>query len=130
VWKNVTNGISQEWNAARKAANKIFLSVASDSIHTALTQVRRRVDTAYSKLQNAESYVESLENSLHIEEWWTEASPEYKLFYQENVLTNYEWALDELERLVVMQLFELAKMSTSGTGMGIVLLRVYVNADF
>ena len=39
------------------------------------------------------------------------------MFYQETVLTNYERALDELERLVVMRLFELAKMSASGTGL-------------
>jgi hypothetical protein len=44
------------------------------------------------------------------------ASPEYKMFYQENVVTSYERALDELERLIVMRLFELTKMSTSGTG--------------
>jgi hypothetical protein len=60
--------------------------------------------------------VESLENSLNVEERWTEAAPEYKTFFQENILTSYERALDELERLVVMRLFELAKMGTSGTG--------------
>ena len=81
-----------------------------------ISQVHRRVDTAYSKLQNAESYVETLENSLQIEERWSTASPEYESFYQENVLTNYERSLDELERLVVMRLFELVKMSASGTG--------------
>jgi hypothetical protein len=128
---NVANRISQEWHAARKAANEIFSSIASGPIHIAVTQVRRRVDTAYSKLQNAESYVESLENSLNIEERWTEASPEYKTFFQENVLTSYERALDDLERLVVMRLFELAKMGTSGTGAYIMfILRIYANASF
>jgi hypothetical protein len=112
-----TNRFRQEWNAARTAANEIFSSIASGPIHVAVNNVRRRVETAYSKLQYAESYVESLENGLNIEERWTEASPEYKSFYQENVLTSYERALDELERLVVMRLFELTKMSTSGTGM-------------
>ena len=102
VVMNVANRISQEWYAARKVANEIFSSIASSPIHIALMQVRRCVDTAYSKLQNAESYVESLENSLNIEERWTEASPEYKTFFQENVLTSYERALNDLERLVVM----------------------------
>ncbi|KAF8224589.1 hypothetical protein L208DRAFT_1193180, partial [Tricholoma matsutake] len=64
----------------------------------------------------AESYVESLENSLNIEERWTAASPEYQSFYQQTVQMSYERVLDELECLVVMQLFELTKMSTSGTG--------------
>lgn len=85
-------------------------------IHLVINQVRRRVDTAYTKLQNAETYVETLENSLQIKERWTEASPEYKTFFRETVLTKYEQALDELERLVVMRLFELAKMSSSGIG--------------
>ena len=107
----------QEWTDARAAANNVFTTVASSQIHAAITQVQRRVDTAYSKLQNAESYVESLENSLNVEERWSTTSPEYQSFYQQNVQTNYERALDELERLVVMRLFKLAKMSTSGTGM-------------
>ena len=94
----------------------MLTSPAFGNINTALSQARCCVDTAYSKLQNAESYVESIENSLQIEEWWTMASLEYKMFYQENVVTSYERALDELERLIVMRLFELTKMSTSGTG--------------
>jgi hypothetical protein len=106
----------QEWTDARAASNTVFTSIASGPIHVAITQARRRVDTAYSKLQNAESYVENLENNLGIEERWSNISPEYQAFYQQNVQTSYERALDELERLVVMRLFELTKMSTSGTG--------------
>ncbi|KIL53806.1 hypothetical protein M378DRAFT_43826, partial [Amanita muscaria Koide BX008] len=64
----------------------------------------------------AESYVSALEDDLQIEERWTQATPDYKKFYQETVLTKYQRALDELERLVVMRLFELVKMSSSGTG--------------
>ncbi|KAM6494952.1 hypothetical protein JOM56_009575 [Amanita muscaria] len=69
-----------------------------------------------AKIQHAEEYVGTLEAELNIREHWTESTPEYKEFYQQNVLTQYSWALDELERLVVMRLFELAKMSLSGTG--------------
>jgi hypothetical protein len=83
----------------------------------AINQVWCRVDTAYSNLQNAKSYVETLENSLNIVERWTAASAEYQTYHQANVQTNYERALDKLEQLVVMRLFELTKMSTSGTGM-------------
>ena len=106
----------QEWVAARSTANNIFTSVASPQINVAITQVWRRVYTAYSKLQHAESYVEMLENSLGVMEQWTAASAEYQTYHQANVQTNYKRALDELERLVVMRLFELMKMSTSGTG--------------
>jgi hypothetical protein len=50
-------------------------------------------------------------------ERWTAASVEYQTYHQANVQTNYERALDELEQLVVMRLFKLMKISTSGTGM-------------
>lgn len=108
--------IRQEWIAAQAAANKVFTSITSEPIHMAINHAWRHVDTAYSKLQNAESYVETIENGLNIEERWTAASPEYQSFFQANVQTNYERALDELEQLVVMRLFELAKLSYSGTG--------------
>jgi hypothetical protein len=68
------------------------------------------------KLQNAETLVSSLERSLNIEERWTSASPEFQIFHEENVRTKYCEALDELEGLVVMRIFELAKMSVSGLG--------------
>lgn len=111
-----SNKNSQEWRDALAAANGIFTSPASEDIHIVIKQAQRRVDTAFSRLQNAETYVESLENNLGIEERWTAASSEYNIYHQENVVTNYVQALDELERLVVMQLFELVKMSSSGTG--------------
>jgi hypothetical protein len=120
----------QEWIDARAASNTVFTSVASGPIHVAITQARRRVDTAYSKLQNAESYVENLENNLGVEERWSNISPEYQEFYQQNVQTNYERALDELERLVVMRLFELTKMSTSGTGTTRMCLSILINCSF
>src|ERR1700733_6680532 len=71
----------QEWTDARAATNNIFTTVASGQIYTAITQVQWRVDTAYSKLQNAESYVESLDHSLNVEEHWSTTSPEYQSFY-------------------------------------------------
>ena len=124
----IFNRNSREWNDACTAANNIFMlpTSASGQIHLILNQACHRIDTAYSKLQNAESYVETIENTLQIEERWTEASPEYKAFFQENVLTNYERALDDLERLVVMRLFELAKISSLGTGMPFTPLLKYV----
>ena len=57
-----------------------------------------------------------LEELLNISEWWTPESPEYTKYHQEIFLTSYWKAIDELEQLVVMRLFELTKMSASGTG--------------
>lgn len=69
--------------------------------------------------------IESLEATLEIRERWSESSPEYQTYHQENVLTNYRTALNELERLIVMRLSELIKISTSGTGFFICCSFVY-----
>ena len=98
----IFNRISQEWSDAHTAANEVFTSPACGQIHLIINQAHCQIDMAYLKLQNAESYVETLENALQIEERWTDASPEYKALVQENVFTNYEHALDELEWLVVI----------------------------
>lgn len=57
-----------------------------------------------------------IEASLRVKDRWTPDHPEYKEYYQETVVTQYQKAVDELERLVVMRLFELAKIRASGTG--------------
>ena len=41
---------------------------------------------------------------------------EYQRYKAEATLVKYRVALDELERLVVMRLFELSKMAMSSTG--------------
>jgi len=45
---------------------------------------------------------------------------EYKQYHEENIKMKYQEAIDHLERLVVMRLFELTKLCSSG--IGIVLL--------
>ena len=81
-----------------------------------MNQARCRLDAALVKVQHMEEYVFALEAELDIQERWTESTPEYQEFHQLNICTTYSKALDELERLVVMRLFELVKMSASGTG--------------
>lgn len=85
-------------------------------MHVTLNQARVRVDGAYSKLQNAEAMASHLEIQLGIEKRWQVGSENYNHFREEASLLNYRTALDELERLVVMHLFELSKLSLSGTG--------------
>jgi hypothetical protein len=75
------------------------------------------VDLAAEKRAETEHMVERLESLLNISERWTEDSPDFQKFHQENLLTDYWKSIDELERLVVMRLFELTKLSASGTGM-------------
>ena len=85
-------------------------------MYLALNQARVRVDTAYSKLQNMEELAGHLEVQLGIDKWWEIGSEHYNWFREEALLLKYHSALDELERLVVMRLFELSKLSLSGTG--------------
>lgn len=104
---------------AREAANHALVDVlvgGFQQMHIAINQARIRVDGAYSKLQNAEAMALHLEIQLGIDKRWELGSEPYNHFRQEASLLNYRTALDELERLIVMRLFELSKLSLSGTG--------------
>lgn len=57
-----------------------------------------------------------VEIQLAMEVRWEIGGPEYNQFKMEARLGKYCTALNELERLVVMRLFELSKVSLSGTG--------------
>lgn len=75
------------------------------------------MDLTAVKMEAAQAHVLTLEARLQITERWTPSSSEYQKYHEENVKTQYQKAIDELERLVVMRLFELTKMNASGTGM-------------
>ncbi|KAG2108918.1 uncharacterized protein F5147DRAFT_745618 [Suillus discolor] len=101
----------REWDLAREAANRSLVEIHTDSLndmHVALNQARVRVDMAYSKLQNTEGSAAHLETQLGIDKQWE--------IGKEASLLKYCSALDDLECLVVMRLFELSKLSLSGTG--------------
>jgi len=85
-------------------------------INALLSRARHYVDTAYAQLQNAEALAAHVETQLGLEQHWEIGCPEYMEFKEEATLGKYRTALNELERLVVMRLFELAKLSMSGTG--------------
>ena len=82
----------------------------------ALKQARIHVDTAYQRLQHAEALVGHIQGQLGIEDRWEIGGNEYSQWKEEAKIMKYRSALDELERLVVMRLFELAKLGMSGTG--------------
>ena len=109
--------LRKKFDSVVMAANTVFTRIATNSISSANHQVQNQIDAAYDKLQNATKLIYALEFKLDIQDRWMTSTPKFKEFYQENILTNYMKALDKLECLVVMWLFELMKMSTSGTGM-------------
>ncbi|KAG1743898.1 hypothetical protein EDB19DRAFT_1633086, partial [Suillus lakei] len=98
-----------EWNKAREAANQALTGIPVGDIHqinAALSQARIRVDTAYTKLQHAEAFTAHIKSQLIIKERWTVRGDEYNKFKDKVSPQKYHVALDELERLIVMQLFE------------------------
>lgn len=86
-------------------------------MHLALNQARVHVDTAYSKLQNMEQLAGYLEVQLGIDKCWEIGGEHYNRFQEEALLLRYHSVLDELERL-----FELSKLSLSGTGKRVVFI--------
>ncbi|KAG1881214.1 hypothetical protein F4604DRAFT_1879732 [Suillus subluteus] len=92
-----------DWDLACQAADNSLTAITAgnlEQINTALTQARIWVDSSYAKLQHAEALV------VH----------EYNHFKEEVSLSKYHSVLDDLEHLVVSRLFELSKLSLSGTG--------------
>ena len=78
---------------------------------------RVRVDTTYAKLQHVETHTSNVEMRLGIQPQWEIGSEDYKRYKAEATMVKYWVALlDDLERLVVMRLFELSKLGMSGTG--------------
>ncbi|KAG2336017.1 hypothetical protein BDR05DRAFT_897365 [Suillus weaverae] len=88
-----------------------------NQILAALSQARIHVDSAYTKLQNAEALTAHVEMQLQVKERWAIGDDTYNKYKQETSLHQYCVALDELKCLVVMSLFKLSKLSLSGTGM-------------
>jgi hypothetical protein len=74
------------------------------------------VDLAYIRLQNAEIMVAYLQMQLGLKSRWKIGGAEYLQYKVEAAMGKYCEVLDEVERLVVMRLFELSKLSMSGTG--------------
>ncbi|KAG1800236.1 uncharacterized protein HD556DRAFT_1230306 [Suillus plorans] len=108
-----------DWDAAREVGNNALTSIPTGSleqINSALTQAHIQVDTSYTKLQNAEALVAHIEVQLVVDQRWEIGGPEYQHFKEEATLGKYCTALDELERLIVMRLFKLSKLSLLGTG--------------
>lgn len=114
-----TKQLRTEWITAREFANNALTGIATgnlEQINGALAKARICVDSSYTKLQHAEMLVAHVEVQLAVEARWEIGGDEYNQFKMEARLGKYRTALNDLERLVVMRLFELSKLSLSGTG--------------
>lgn len=86
-----------------------------------LKQLRTRAKAAFTRWATAQERVLILEDNLKIahEERWKPGSHAYDDALSELVQREYRLAIDNLERLVVQRLFELAKLGMSGLGAAI-----------
>ena len=108
-----------QWNTACGATNGVLSSVIEGDLNTmaaVINQACIQVELAYAKLQNAEALVAHLQGQLGLETPWEVGGEEYMRYKEEATLSKYREALDEVERLVVMRLFELSKLGMSQTG--------------
>ncbi|KIK21693.1 hypothetical protein PISMIDRAFT_103621 [Pisolithus microcarpus 441] len=108
-----------EWNSACDGANAALSGVIEgdfSAMAAAINQARVRVELAYMKLQNTEALAAHIQGQLGLESPWKVGCEEYNCYREEAMLGKYRKALGELERLVVMRLFELSKLAMSGTG--------------
>ena len=107
------------WSTARETANSALTGVIQgdfNAIAAAINQVRIRVELAYTQLQNTEALAAHIQGQLGLESPWKVGDEEYNRYKEEATFGKYREVLGELERLVVMRLFELSKLSMSGTG--------------
>ena len=107
------------WSTARETANSALTGVIQgdfNAIAAAINQARVRVELAYAQLQNTEALAAHIQGQLGLESPWTVGGEEYNRYKEEAMFGKYREVLGELERLVVMRLFELSKLSMSGTG--------------
>ncbi|KAI5984618.1 hypothetical protein EDD15DRAFT_2201177 [Pisolithus albus] len=108
-----------EWNSARDGANAALSGIIPgdfSAMAAAINQARIRVELAYAKLQNTEVLAAHIQGQIGLESPWKVGDEEYNRYKEEAMLGKYREALGELERLVVMRLFELSKLAMSGTG--------------
>ena len=91
------------------------------SSYTVNIRATRQTKTAHCHaLENYEKdlrFVQDLENKLRISQHWVPGDPEWE--DTERLVSNrkYQHAVDHLEGLVVVCIFELGKMNRAGTGL-------------
>ncbi|KAG6372115.1 hypothetical protein JVT61DRAFT_8829 [Boletus reticuloceps] len=87
-----------------------------NTLTKAINTAQTRVNLAYAMLQHTEKMAAQIQIRLGLESRWEIGGAEYLYYKDEATLGKYREALHEVERLVVMRLFELSKLSMSGTG--------------
>ncbi|KAG2344688.1 hypothetical protein BDR05DRAFT_881957, partial [Suillus weaverae] len=115
----MNDSLRADWDLAHEATNNTLTKIPTSSlrqINQVLMAAHVGVDSSYAKLQHVEVLVAHIEVQLSIDTQWEIGGKEYNHFKDEALLSKYHVALDELEQLVIMRLFELLKLSLSSIG--------------
>ena len=105
-----------DWEMTRQATLNFCRHLVATCDDAALAQTTEQMVFCAGQIGNAEAIVTLFESALKISERWSPASDKFKKYYQENIKTSFRKAVDEVERAVVMRIWELSKMKASGTG--------------
>lgn len=101
---------------------EFFGSLASQSLQKYTTEMsntqkketeRRKIS---AKLDDVRSQVIEMEVTIGITQRWEPSTPEYTNTLQYMATRDYQRALDKLQHLVILRLFELGKLNLTQTG--------------
>ncbi|KAG1887333.1 hypothetical protein F4604DRAFT_1877759 [Suillus subluteus] len=106
-----------QWETAQHEFNQLDLRVIPDGFtNKDIANIRRRRTTAQNKMELKGQVVDDFEIRMGIEERWMTTHPERVRAQSRIANVQYHKALDDVERLVVMQLLELTKLQMSSLG--------------
>lgn len=103
----------------RVSVNTLKSSAFTPEVNDALAKSTAQLYATYAKMQTTNQLLGTIEVQLNIQERWGPDHPEFMKYKSEVDNSDYRKALDALERVVVMRLFELTKLNMSGTGASI-----------
>ncbi|KAG1814850.1 hypothetical protein EV424DRAFT_1348702 [Suillus variegatus] len=106
-----------QWEAAQHEFNRLDLRVIDNGFtNKDIANVRRRRTMTHNRMEMKAQVVEDFEARIGVEEQWSLTHTED--IRAQSLIANaqYHKAVDDVERLVVMQLLELTKLQMSGLG--------------
>ncbi|KAG9310199.1 hypothetical protein JVU11DRAFT_9839 [Chiua virens] len=89
--------VENEWEEACATTNNICSHVAQDQIFLTIFCGRKHIDTAYAKLQNAETQASHMELELQIEEHWAISTLQRRSAAIQTTITRYNTQAQALD---------------------------------
>ncbi|KAG2068959.1 hypothetical protein BDR04DRAFT_1119391 [Suillus decipiens] len=106
-----------QWEAAQHEFNRLDLRILDNGFtNKDIANVCHNHTTAQNQMEMKAPVVEDFEACIGVEEQWSPTHTEHIRVQSHIANVQYHKAVDDVERLVVMQLLELMKLQMSGLG--------------